>query len=366
MKTAETQILEQFNAKVTEDRETLLLALYQTSNKKELLEQFNANLSGAKGSSIQKYAHLLEQIVFFSHAIIFNHGIQTAHNYRQNFMTVAKSNKQLKLSSEEISKAFSFLNRTEAWSFLTDEEKLEKVNERLAKKESERLRKQQKALEEKLNQPVESETTDNKECIAKDEIKRLKSELNEKSYKLARGQKEDDKEAFIKIALVALSTGARLNDIMENLTITTRKGVTYFDDGLTVKKGVILGLEAKTVQSYIKSIRSHYDYIERCKKLKSLLSRTPKSNKGAVQELESDIRRILVLAEKQERGESIDMGTGIRKNLKKLNIAISSSIIEDIKEKNEKLKKPKSENIKYCQNTNHLNQLYRECLAVQA
>ena len=254
-------------------REDLLTAIYQTSSKKDLLAQFDSKLSGAKGSATQRYTHLLEQVLFFSHAIIFGHGVQTAHNYRQNFMSTAKKNKSLKLSNEEVEKAFSFLNRTEKKALVKE------VNE---------------AIQTPQNSPLES----NNECIAKDEIRGLKAQLDNKSYELSRGQKAEDKEVFIMIAIVALATGARFSDIMENLKISTKKGVTYFDDGLTVQEGVILELDTKTVQNYLKSIRKHY---------------------------------------KARIEAKMDIGTGVRKNIKKLNI-------------------PKGQNI------NHLNALYRECV----
>ena len=254
-------------------REDLLVAIYQTSSKKELLAQFDSKLSGAKGSATQRYTHLLEQVLFYSHAIIFDHGVQTAHNYRQNFMSTAKKNKSLKLSNTEVEKAFSFFNRTEKKALVRE-------------------------INEATKTPQNSTLESNSECTAKDEIKGLKAQLDNESYELSRGQKSDDKEVFIMIAIVALATGARFGEIMENLIITVRKGVIYFDDGLTVEKGVILGLEPKTVQNYIKSIRKHY---------------------------------------KARIEAKIDIGTGVRKNIKKLKI-------------------PKGQNL------NNLNALYKKCL----
>ncbi len=259
------------------EREDLLTAIYQTSSKKELLAQFDYKLSGAKGTTAQRYTHLLEQVVFYSHAIIFGHGVQTAHNYRQNFMSTAKKNKSLKLSSEDVEKAFSFLNRTEKKSLIKETAKVTEA-------------------------PQKSTLESNNECIAKDEINRLKAQLDNETYELAKGQKVEDKVIFIKVALVALSVGARLKDIMEDLTVSTKKGVICFNDGLRETEGVILELDTKTVQSYLKAIRSHY----------------------------SD--RII---------KGTDISTGIRKAIKRLNIP-------------------------NCQNTNHLNQLYKECLTSSA
>ncbi len=254
----------------TVERNELLKALYQVTTKSDLVKQFDAKLSGAKGTTAQRYTFLLEQVLFYSHAIIFGHGVQTAHNYRQAFMTTAKKSKLLKLSNKDIEKAFKFLNRTEKKSLLKTE-------------------------------PKNNTKTANKEikgdCIAIKEITRLKAQLDTKTYDLSKGQKIEDKETFIKVALVALSTGARLKDIMEDLTVSTKKGVTYFDDGIKKKEGVILVLDTKTIQSYLKAIRSHYS----------------------------------------DRIGKVDISTGIRKAVKRLNIP-------------------------NCGNTNNLNALYRECL----
>jgi len=255
------------------ERTDLLTAIYQVSSKKELIAQFDSKLSSAKGSATQRYTHLLEQIVFYSHAIIFGHGVQTAHNYRQNFMSTAKKNKLLKLSNKDVEKAFSFLNRTEKKALI-------------------------KEFSTVTETPQKSTLESDNKCIAKDEIRDLKAQLDNETYELSRGQKAEDKEIYIKIAIIALATGARFSDIMENLIISTKKGVTIFDDGLKVQEGVILELDTKTVQSYLKSIRKHY---------------------------------------KTKIEAKMDIGTGVRKNIKKLKI-------------------PKGQNI------NHLNAIYKECL----
>jgi hypothetical protein len=281
------------------DRDNLLTALYQTSNRAELLAQYDSKLSGARGTATQRYIHLLEQTMFYSHAIIFGHGVQTAHNYRQAFMSTAKKNKLLKLGDKEIEKAFSFFNRSEKWDFLSREERIEVLKERQTKKPSEKTALQLKKLEssKQQNTPKNSVLESKDSCVAIDEIKRLKADLDNETYELSRGQKVEDKETFIKIAIIAMATGARLNDIMENLTISTKRGVTFFDDGISVKEGVLLMIDTKTAQSYLRAIRGHY----------------------------------------KDRIGKVDISTGIRKAVKRLNI-------------------PKSGNL------NHLNALYKDCL----
>lgn len=254
----------------TIERTQLLTALYQVTSKSDLVEQFDSKLLGAKGTTTQRYTFLLEQVLFYSHAIIFGHGVQTAHNYRQSFMTTAKNSKLLKLDNDDIEKAFSFLNRTEKKSILKEAQTAPKTD-----------------VKEIID-----------DCVAINEITRLKAQLDAKTYELAKGQKVEDKETFIKIALVALSAGARLKDIMEDLTVSTKKGVIYFDNGIKTEEGVILVLDAKTVQGYLKAIRSHYS---------------------------------------ERIAKGTDISTGIRKAVKRLNVS-------------------------NCGNTNNLNALYKECI----
>jgi len=291
------------------ERDDLLTALYKATSKGDLLSQFDKNLSSInlvfrerdeKITNDRRYSFLLEQVILFSHAIIFNQSVQNATNWRGDFLSKAKKNKDIKLSSEEIEKAFSFFHNPLAWDFLSNDEKIKRTKESIEKNPTKRLKNQLQKLEK--NNPSNNQNKDSSavsnSCIAKDEINRLKAQLDNKTYELAKGQKEEDKIIFIKVALVALSTGARLKDIMEDLTVSTKKGVIYFDDGISSKEGVILELDTKTVQSYLKAIRSHY---------------SDRIAKGT------------------------DISTGIRKAVKRLNIP-------------------------NCGNTNNLNQLYRECL----
>ena len=263
-------------------RDDLLIALYGATERSELLKQFDSYLTvNAKGTKNNQKMVLTQQLLFYSHAIIYNQRVQTANGWRQRFISTAKKNKKLNLSSSEVNEVFSFFNNTKKEKIVSAVPQKKQNNPTLDEIES---------LETQLG---------NKTCeLARDEIKRLKAQLDNETYELAKGQKVEDKEIFIKVALVALSVGARLSEIMENLTVSTRKGVTYFNDGLKETEGVILELDTKTVQSYLKAIRSHY---------------SDRIAKGT------------------------DISTGIRKAVKRLNI-------------------PK------CQNTNNLNQLYKECL----
>ena len=198
-------------------RNDLLIVLYQTTSKQELLRQFGEKIQTSKKKKEDKYIHLLENIIHFSHAIIYDHSIQTAHNYRQSFMTKAKECAGLKLDDKDIEKAFSFLNRTEKKS----------INEAIKPTSKGKV------------------TTIKDECKARASISDLKKQLDNDSYTTTRGQKREDKEIYIKVALVTLSIGESLKNIMGNNLVVD-------------SKTLIIDLDYKVVKAYIKDIKEHY------------------------------------------------------------------------------------------------------------
>jgi len=286
------------------ERNELLTALYQATSKADLLNQFDSRLSEINAifrerkttsTKERRYTYLLEQIIFYSHAVIFGHGVQTAHNYRQAFMTTAKRNKSLKLSSEDIETAFSFLNRTEKKSIV------------------------KATSTEPQKQPNKDGLEPKGDCVAKSEINRLKAQLDNKSYELTKGQLSEDKEAFVKIALVTLSTGATQKDILEDIDLADYKPQS-------------IELNTRTIKKYIKDVREHYNYIERAKALKEIIKRNPKN-----EDAQKSLRRVEPLANKLANNEDIDVSTGIRKALRSLGVVGAT-------------------------NTRGLVSLYRECL----
>jgi len=332
------------------ERNDLLTALYKTTELSELLKQFDSYLTvNAKGTKDKQKIILLQQILFYSHAIIYNQKVQTATKWRGHFITTAKENRKLKLSSKEINEAFSFFNNTTRAKIARNAILKPKI--KTVEDEIEELKKK---LEKKPNDKdiiEEIKVLEDSKCQAKKSIRTLQAQLDNKTYELAKGQKEEDKQAFIKIALVALSTGARLKDIMEDLTVSTKKGVIYFNDGVSSKEGVILELDAKTVQGYLKAIRSHFEKkaVETIARYNEVYSEAKELTDEKLfkrfthQKRKNDREKIINhLHDLSKMNQSdIDISTGIRKAVKRLNIP-------------------------NCQNTNHLNTLYRECLTSSA
>lgn len=245
------------------NREKTFKSVYGVEAPKAVLGLYTEDLHQVKRLSKSKqYQGLLELLLRYSYAIFYDYKTVSIINnrlkYRQEAMKL--------LNNDDVEKAFNFIARaTEP--------------------------KEPKAPKKDINDSSNA-------CIAKDEIKRLKEELDTKSYKLAKGQKEEDKQIFIKVALVALSTGARLKEITETLELSSKKGVIYFINEDDTEEGVILELDVKTIRAYLKDIRSHYS---------------------------------------ERIAKGTDISTGIRKAVKRLNIP-------------------------NCGNTNNLNTLYRECL----
>ena len=278
------------------NREKTFKSVYGVEAPKEVLELFVEDLKQVKRKSKSKqYQGLLELLLKYSYAIFYDYKTVSIINnrlkYRQEAMKI--------LNSEDVEEAFSFIARaTEP--------------------------KQPKAPKKDLN---DSSNT----CIAKDEINRLKErlvKLDADKIKLAKGQDKQDERIFIKIALVALSTGERLKEITETLELSSKKGIVYFTNDDNKEEGVILELDIKTARGYLKDIKNHY---------------------------------------RERIARDIDISTGIRKAIKRLNIKISHTTIKAIIEYNRKKpKSPKNENITTCGNINHLNQLYKHCLTSSA
>ena len=245
------------------NREKTFKSVYGVETPKAVLGLYIEDLQQVKRLSKSKqYQGLLELLLKYSYAIFYDYKTVSIINnrlkYRQEAMKI--------LNNDDVEKAFNFIAR---------------------------------ATEPKEPKTTKKDLRDSSNaCIAKDEINRLKEELDTKSYKLAKGQKEEDKQIFIKVALVALSTGARLKEITETLELSSRKGVTYFINGEDEEEGIILEIDIKTIRAYLKDIRSHYS---------------------------------------ERIAKGTDISTGIRKAVKRLNIP-------------------------NCGNTNNLNSLYRECL----
>jgi len=269
-------------------REETFLLVYGVKAPKAVFELYKEDLMQVKRlSKTKQETGLLKLVTKYSYAILYCYGHISIRNnrdeYRKEAVKVLGSLKKVSRNFKSGSRVIEVDDREDYGTKLVyDAFDLIKIPTEP---------KEPKTSKKDLN---DSSNT----CIAKDEINRLKEELDTKSYKLSKGQKEEDKKIFIKVALVALSTGARLKEITETLELSSKKGVIYFTNEEDTEEGIILELDIKTVRAYLKDIRSHYS---------------------------------------ERIAKGTDISTGIRKAVKRLNIP-------------------------NCGNTNNLNTLYRDCL----
>lgn len=199
-------------------RDELLLQIYGVTTQKDLQQLFKDELIEAKRLSHSKqYIRLLELITHYFYAISFDYSTATINNHRTEYRKIAKTI----LDDKIVSKVFSFLN---------------------SPVKSQAKEKQIKDIK-----------VDDK-CEAITQITRLQTQLIDETYTLTRGQKEEDKRAYIKVSILALATGSRLTEIMEKLEVTTKDKQSHFN-GVHSK---ILVIDISTTKKYLKEIREHY------------------------------------------------------------------------------------------------------------
>jgi hypothetical protein len=243
-------------------REKTFLSVYGVEQPKQVLGLFTEDVKQVKRlAKTKQYQGLLELVLKYSYAIFYDYKTVSIRNNRLKYRKIAMS----ELSKKDVVKAFDMI------AIATE------------------------PLEQKQTATKKDTPTD---CVAIDQIRRLKDQLDNETYQLKRGQKADDTEIYIKVALVAMATGSRLQEIMGTLELSQRKGTITFTIDEDSTEGVILELDYKTVRAYLKDIRKHYaDRIE----------------------------------------ANVDISTGIRKAVKRLEVP-------------------------NCGNLNHLNALYKECI----
>lgn len=240
-------------------REKTFLSVYGVEQPKQVLELFAEDVKQVKRvAKTKQYQGLLELVLKYSYAIFYDYRTISIRNNRLKYRKVAMG----ELLQKDVEKAFNMI-----------------------------------AIATEPSEPKATKAIPT-DCIVIEQIKRLKDQLDNKTYLLKRGQKVDDTEIYIKVALVAMATGSRLREIMETLELSQRKGTITFTVDEDSIEGVILELDYKTVRAYLKDIRKHY--AERIK-------------------------------------NNVDISTGIRKAVKRLEVP-------------------------NCGNLNHLNTLYKECL----
>ena len=288
------------------ERENAFYTLYGVKSQKAILELFEDEVSKlkiiftqekklskkAKEMQEQKskevqYPKILELILKYSHAIFYLYGKSQINKNLIAFRKVAMIN----IDDENVDKAFKTINRLRDYK----EEKEE-----------------------------EEELIITGSCLALGLIERLKKQL-EDGVKANKGGNKEDKEAYIQIAIIALSTGAKHKEILdEKLSYSIDPKKSLYD--VEYISNLLLNIQEyqKTRNFSERVVRNGIDNLE-----------LPLSQELQEKEAESYQSSFEKWQEAHKEWEQSD------------------------KTKREPAKPILS---KHCRNINHLNFLYKECV----
>lgn len=243
---------------INDFRENTFLLVYGVETPKAVLGLYIEDLKQVKRLSTEtkRYQGLLALVATYSYALIYCYGHISIRNNRDEYRKEAV---KVLGSLKKVSRNFKSGSR------IIEVDDREDKGTKLVYKAFDLIKIPMEVKESKNNNTDTNNVSNT--CVAKDEINRLKEELDNKTYKIPKGYGDGNKkglsveslEIYIKVSLVALATGARVKEITETLQIETRDGVIYFKNKKTEEKGLILELELKTIRKYIKDIRSYYE-----------------------------------------------------------------------------------------------------------
>ncbi len=122
------------------------------------------------------------------------------------------------------------------------------------------LKKRDEELKRELKKKVQSgDSTDIDPQIVIDKINEIKDTLENKTYHVAKNQKEEQVRAYYIVALLGLATGRRFTELLKTLDIKKRGTKITFSGLLKGNdkpiEGHIIGLTYKEVQKYLKELR---------------------------------------------------------------------------------------------------------------
>ena len=123
------------------------------------------------------------------------------------------------------------------------------------------LKKRDEEVKKELKEKVKSgNSTDIDPQIVIDKINEIKETLENRTYHVAKNQKEEQVRAYYIVALLGLATGRRFTELLKTLDIKKRgtkitfSGLLKGNDKLI--EGHIIGLTYKEVQKYLKELRA--------------------------------------------------------------------------------------------------------------
>lgn len=302
-----------------EERENAFYTLYRVTKSKDVLTQFEVRVSELKIETKPKkakeleeqYTKLLELVLNYSHAIFYLYSKSQINKNLIAYRRVALNH----IDSNNTDKAFKLVARLRDY----------------------------KEQSEPSEEPIV--VVDSK-CLALDHIEELKKDLENDNINAKTGVKED-KKAYMKIAIIALGTGARVGEIMSDFEANPKK--TIFD--------------AKYLNKLLKEIQEY-------QKERKLSERTIRNG---IDNLELGLSKALAQKEEESFNESHskwvqsvkiweDKEERFNGTHKEWRLAVKAWE-KDKAGKKKPEKKPSEPTLSsHCRNINHLKSLYLECI----
>ena len=245
-----------------EQRAELFKSVYGVKTTKEVLEVFRAeyqdikNIEGTKFESLQIAINIFQKYIL---AISYLYKVSSINNNLQAFKKVIKEEGG---ELEDVTlKVFHFGG--------DKGDKIPSIYRILSEKNTRKI----EAREAKEG---------NNDFQVIEEIKRVKTLLDNNSYNVASNQNKDQVRSYYLAYILGLSTGRRFTEILKTATVNHLKNGLFFrgilKKDLTGSKQIeanIIYLSAEEVKSYLKELRTHLNAKLKATKKQTLTGTTP-------------------------------------------------------------------------------------------
>ncbi len=218
---------------INEDRREIFKTIYGVETFGEILELFENDYKKVKNKGFKNIQELYRD---YSYSIFYMYSPSTIRNNLVKFKNVIKKEGG-KYQANAI-EAFTIGN----------------VYAPIRKEEHEPKEAKKEAVRSGTSEKIEPQTIVNK-------IEALENELNTKSYRIGRNQKEPQVRAYLIVAMLGLATGRRFTELMKTLVIAKRGTKITFEGLLKGNdkkiEGNIIGLSYLEVKTYLKELRAY-------------------------------------------------------------------------------------------------------------
>lgn len=274
-------------------RSQILNTIYKTDSMKEIYEQFKISLTTVETQMEKRELLLVEQILFFSYAMTYEISTNTMLDYRSKFINVARAlsrtKNTIRLSNDKVDSLFSLLPKPTAFQ-------IEQANPTEATKTTE-------ATETTEAPTLTKEESKVAVVVEVEKLVQMLVSVDDGSRKLPKNQEKDDFKNYIKVAIVSLSTGLKLPQIL-NESFKLAKDIE------------VIGIELKEGRKYLNEIRKHIELQSKDRVVRYQTSYSKMLKDGVEDKKKLD--RAKGLSELKE--EDIDPSRAIKGGIPKLNI----------------------------------------------